>query len=289
MLRIIEKTKIWFSISIIIIIIGLSFLATKGLNFGIDFNGGTIVTIEMGKDFNQNQKEEADKIIHKYDVNATSYISNTTQLEIKSNTLTSDSINKIFSELKTKYKLEDKSLISQTNVGPSIGNELKAKAVKALFFATIAMLMYIGIRFEIKFGIAAIIALIHDILITLSVYTIFNIPVNSPFIAAILTIVGYSINDTIVIFDRIRENAKKMRGRDVAEIANISVNQTMSRSINTVLTTLFTIIAVYVFVPAVRDFTFPLIIGILSGAFSSIFIASPIWVILKKTNKKATA
>ncbi|KOA21080.1 protein-export membrane protein SecF [Clostridium homopropionicum DSM 5847] len=289
MLKVIEKTKIWFSISIIIILIGLSFLATKGLNFGIDFNGGTIVTVEMGKDFNQKQKEEADKIIHKYDANATSYIANSTQLDIKSNTLNSDSINKIFNELKTKYKLEDKSLISQTNVGPSIGNELKTKAVKALLFATIAMLIYIGIRFEIKFGIAAILALIHDILITLSVYAIFNIPVNSPFIAAILTIVGYSINDTIVIFDRIRENAKKMRGKDVAEIANISVNQTMSRSINTVLTTLFTIIAVYVFVPAVRDFTFPLIIGILSGAFSSIFIASPIWVILKKTNKKVAA
>lgn len=289
MLKIIERTKIWFSISIIIILIGMTFLVTKGLNFGIDFNGGTIVTIEMGKDFNQKQKEEADKIIHKYDANATSYIANTTQLDIKSNSLTSDSINKIFSELKTKYKLEEKSLISQTNVGPSIGNELKTKAVKALLFATVAMLIYIGIRFEIKFGIAAILALIHDILITLSVYAIFDIPVNSPFIAAILTIVGYSINDTIVIFDRIRENTKKMRGKDVGEIANISVNQTMSRSINTVLTTLFTIIAVYVFVPAVRDFTFPLIIGILSGAFSSIFIASPIWVILKKTKKKAVA
>lgn len=289
MLKIIEKTKLWFSISIIIILIGMTFLVTKGLNFGIDFNGGTIVTIEMGKDFNQKEKEEADKIIHKYDANATTYIANTTQLDIKSNSLTSDSINKIFSELKTKYKLENKSLISQTNVGPSIGNELKTKSVKALLFATVAMLIYIGIRFEIKFGIAAILALIHDILITLSVYAVFNIPVNSPFIAAILTIVGYSINDTIVIFDRIRENVKKMRGKDIAEIANISVNQTMSRSINTVLTTLFTIIAVYVFVPAIRDFTFPLIIGILSGAFSSIFIASPIWVILKKNKKKAVA
>lgn len=286
MLKIIEKTKLWFSISLIIIIIGMASLGIKGLNFGIDFRGGTIVTIEMGKNFNQQIKEEADKIIKKYDSNASTYIANETQLEIKSNTLNSDNINKMFGELKGKYKLEDKSLLSQSNVGPSIGQELKTKALKAFLIATLAMLVYIGFRFEIKFGIAAIVALVHDILITLGVYAVFGIPVNSPFIAAVLTIVGYSINDTIVIFDRIRENNRKMRGKDLIELTNISITQTMSRSINTVLTTLFTIVAVYIFVPAVRDFTFPLIIGILSGAYSSIFIASPIWIILKKRNKK---
>lgn len=289
MLKIIEKTKVWFAISLVLIIIGMSFLAVKGLNFGIDFKGGTIVTIEMGKDFNQQQKEKADTIIKQYDPNASTYIANETQLEIKSNVLNSDSISKLFNDLKTNYKLEDKNLLSQTNVGPSIGSELKTKALKALIFATIAMLIYIGIRFEIKFGIAAILGLIHDILITLSVYALLDIPVNLPFIAAMLTIIGYSINDTIVIFDRIRENMKKMRGKNIVEITNVSITQTMSRSINTVLTTLFTIVSVYGFVPAVRDFTFPLIIGILSGAYSSIFISSPIWIILKKVNKKAAA
>ena len=144
------------------------------------------------------------------------------------------------------------------------------------------MLIYIGIRFEFSFGAAAIIAVVHDVLVTIGVYGILGIPVNAPFIAAILTIVGYSINDTIVIFDRIRENSKKMRKVSVDEIANISINQTLSRSINTSLTTLFTITAVYIFVPTIREFSFPLIVGIATGAYSSIFIASPIWVMLKK-------
>lgn len=282
MLKIIERTKLWFAISLIVIIIGMVSLGMKGLNYGIDFQGGTVVTIEMGKDFNQQTKEEADKIIQKYDPKASSYIANQTQLEIKSNDLSDEKVTSMFNELKKEYKLEDTALVSENKVGPSIGNELKKKALTALGFATIAILIYVWFRFEVKFGIAAIIALLHDVLITLGVYAVFQIPVNSPFIAAILTIVGYSINDTIVIFDRIRENLRKMRGKDAAEIANASVNQTMSRSINTSLTTLITITAVYIFVPSVRDFAFPLIIGIAAGAYSSIFIASPIWVILSK-------
>lgn len=288
MFKIIEKTKIWFALSLIIIIIGMGFLGVKGLNYGIDFKGGTIVTIDMGKDFNQKKKEEIDKIIKKYDANATTNIANETQLDIKSNTLTNETISQIFSEIKKVYKVENKDL-SQSNVGPSIGKELKDKAVKAFIIATIAMLIYIGIRFEFRFGIAAIVALVHDILVTLSIYAIFQVPVNTPFIAAILTILGYSINDTIVIFDRIRENSKKMRGKSLSELTNTSITQTLTRSINTVVTTLFTIVAVYIFVPSVREFTFPLIVGIVSGAYSSIFIASPVWVILKNKSKKKAA
>ncbi|MBE6044663.1 protein translocase subunit SecF [Clostridium thermopalmarium] len=285
MLKIVEKTKVWFAISIITIVVGMIALGVKGLNYGIDFQGGTVVTIEMGKNFNQQVKEEADTIIKKYDSQALTYIANETQLEIKSNNLNSDSISKMFNELKGKYKLEEKALLSQNNVGPSVGNELKKKTVNALLVATAAMLIYVGFRFEIKFGISAILALVHDVLVTIGVYAIFQIPVNSPFIAAMLTIIGYSINDTIVIFDRIRENRKKMRGKNITEIVNTSVTQTMSRSINTSLTTLITIVAVYIFVPSVREFAFPLIIGIVSGAYSSIFVASPIWVLLKKYEK----
>ena len=285
MLKIVEKTKVWFAISIITIVVGMIAVGVKGLNYGIDFQGGTVVTIEMGKNFNQQVKEEADTIIKKYDSQALTYIANETQLEIKSNNLNSDSISKMFNELKGKYKLEEKALLSQNNVGPSVGNELKKKTVNALLVATAAMLIYVGFRFEIKFGISAILALVHDVLVTIGVYAIFQIPVNSPFIAAMLTIIGYSINDTIVIFDRIRENRKKMRGKNITEIVNTSVTQTMSRSINTSLTTLITIVAVYIFVPSVREFAFPLIIGIVSGAYSSIFVASPIWVLLKKYEK----
>ena len=148
------------------------------------------------------------------------------------------------------------------------------------------MLIYIAIRFEFNFGIAAIVALVHDVLITLAFYAIFDIPVNSSFIAAMLTIIGYSINDTIVVFDRIREDRHNMRRNTSTEIANASINKTLSRSINTSLTTLIIIGAVNIFVPTVREFSLPLLIGIAAGAYSSIFIASPIWVLLQKRNKK---
>lgn len=289
MLKVISRAKLWFSISLIVIIIGMVALGIKGLNFGIDFLGGNVITIEMGNNFNQQLKEEADVIIHKYDAQASTYIANKTQLEIKSNNLTDDNVNKMFKELKSKYKLKDTALVSQNKVGPSIGNELKKKSLKAVCFATIAIMIYVWFRFEIQFGIAAIVALLHDVLVTIGVYAVFQIPVNSPFIAAILTIVGYSINDTIVIFDRIRENMRKMRGKDIGEIADASINQTLARSINTSLTTLLSIIAVYIFVPSVRDFTFPIIIGIVCGAYSTIFIASPVWVFLKKRSKKVRA
>lgn len=286
MLKIIEKTKLWFGISLLIIVVGLGFLVTKGLNFGIDFRGGTQVVINMGKDF---EKAEIDSIVTKYANDAVTNKVENTQLEIKSNNLDSENISSMFKEIKEKYNLEDKALVSQDEIGQSVGKELTNKAIIALLVANVAMLIYVAIRFEFKFGLAAILALVHDILITISVYAIFNVPVNSPFIAAILTIVGYSINDTIVIFDRIRENGKTMRRVNSTELANISITQTMSRSINTVLTTLITITAVYVFVPTVREFAFPLIIGILSGAYSSIFIASPLWVIFKNRTNKARA
>lgn len=286
MLKIIEKTKLWFGISLLIIVVGLGFLVTKGLNFGIDFKGGTQVVINMGKDF---EKIEVDSIVTKYANDAVTNKVENTQLEIKSNNLDSEKISLMFKEIKEKYNLEDKALVSQDEIGQSVGKELTNKAIIALLVANVAMLIYVAIRFEVKFGLAAILALVHDILITISVYAIFNVPVNSPFIAAILTIVGYSINDTIVIFDRIRENGKTMRRVNVTELANVSITQTMSRSINTVLTTLITITAVYVFVPTVREFAFPLIIGILSGAYSSIFIASPLWVIFKNRANKSRA
>lgn len=283
MLKIIEKTKIWFLASLIIMIIGLVFAVTKGFNFGIDFKGGTQVVIDIGKEFN---KQEVDDLIKKHASDATTNKLEETKIEIKSNTLNSTKTREVFEEMKTKYSLDEKAFISEDEIGAAIGSELTRKSLIALGVATVAMLLYVGIRFEFKFGIAAILALVHDILITISVYAIFQVPINAPFIAAILTIVGYSINDTIVIFDRIRENLGKMRRATPTELANKSITETMTRSINTVVTTLATIVAVYVFVPPVRDFAFPLIIGIISGAYSSIFIASPFWVIFKNRGKK---
>ncbi|MFA9399296.1 MAG: protein translocase subunit SecF [Clostridiaceae bacterium] len=281
MLKIVEKTKIWFAISSIVIIVGLGFMFTRGLNFGIDFSGGTIIAVDMGSEFD---KTKADDIVKTYDVNAVTTVAGGTEYDIKSNVITSDNYDQVFDELKTEFNLEDTALLSAESTGASIGSETKVKALIAIGVATLLMLLYIGIRFEFKFGLAAILALLHDVLITLAVYAIFYIPVNASFVAAMLTIIGYSINDTIVVFDRIRENVKKMRKSEISEVTNKSITQTITRSVFTVVTTLFTILSVLILVPSVRDFSLPLTIGIVSGCYSSIFIASPFWVILK--NKK---
>ncbi|MGL4730094.1 MAG: protein translocase subunit SecF [Clostridium sp.] len=287
-MKIIEKTKIWFTISLIVIAIGMGTVAFKGLNYGIDFTGGTVIDIALNDKF---EKTKADEILDKYAKNkyATKVVDNGKELEIivQEGVLTEETTDKLVDEMKTEFSLDDSAILGKENMGGTIGKELKQKALLAVIIANIAMLIYIGIRFEFNFAAAAIIAVLHDVLITVGVYAVLGIPVNMPFIAAILTIIGYSINDTIVIFDRIRENSKKMRKVEVKEIANVSIGQTMSRSINTALTTLFTITAVYIFVPSIREFSLPLIIGIATGAYSSIFIASPVWVMLK--NRKATS
>lgn len=284
MFKIVEKSKIWFSISLAIILIGVVLMCTRGLNFGIDFKGGTKLVVELGDNFD---KVEVDNIVKEYASDAVTKTVEGTQYEIKSTELDETKTAELFDALKEKYTLDDSALVSETQIGPSVGKELSRNAIIAVLVACVAMLVYIAIRFEFTFGVAAIGALIHDVLITLSVYAIFDIPVNSSFIAAMLTIVGYSINDTIIVFDRIRENNHSMRRSNPTEIANKSINKTLARSINTSLTTLIIIGAVNVFVPTVREFSFPLLIGIAAGAYSSIFIASPIWVILKnKMNKK---
>lgn len=281
MLKIIEKTKIWFAISAIIIVIGLGTIATKGLEYGLDFKGGTVVQFNIGKEFN---KADIDTIVQKYDKDAQTNKVNNTYIEIKSAKISTADISNIEKDVKAKFK--GSSLSNRETIGASIGQETRNKAMQAVVIATIAMLVYVAFRFEFSFGLAAIISLIHDVLVMLSVYAILRIPIDSSFIAAILTVIGYSINDTIVVFDRIRENHKYMRRTSDAELANASLTQTMARSINTVLTVLICLVAVYAYVPSIRNFSEPLLVGILSGCYSSLFIATPVWVILRKKLKK---
>jgi len=285
MLKIMERTKIWFSISLIIIVIGMGFLFARGLNFGIDFKGGSDVILQLNENIN---REEVDTIIRTYAPDASTNTLDNNRYEIKSAELDSTKLDSIMTDVKAKYQLDDKLLVSQDEIGSSVGKELTKNSITALLAAFGAMLIYIAIRFEFKFGVAAIAATVHDILITLSFYAIFNIPVNTPFIAAMLTIVGYSMCDTIVIFDRIRENTKIMRRAKSIEVADVSITETIARSIYTSLATVVTIIAMNFLVPSVQGFTIPLIVGIISGAYSSICIASPIWVYLKDKigNKK---
>ena len=293
MLRVVEKTRIWFIISSIIIIIGMSsMIYHKGLNFGIDFRGGTVVKINMEKDFNKN---DVDPLIQKY-IKSNTY--DTTKvgnkeldISVEIDKISDANVTKLFKDVEAKYKLKDSDLLSRETIGATIGSELIQKAIEALTVSIVLMLAFIAWRFEFKFGIAAVIALFHDVLVTLSVYSILNLEVNTPFIAAILTIIGYSISDTIVIFDRIRENQKKMRDKELVEMTDTSISQTVVRSLCTVTTTMVTIACVHIFVPlpSIRDFTLPILVGIASGCYSSIFIASPIWVLLKKRSDKKRA
>ena len=185
MLKIIEKTKLWFALSIIVIIVGLGFTISRGLNFGIDFLGGTKVVIELGEGFN---KPEADEIVKGIVPDAVTNEANETEYEIKAKDLDSEKVSEVFKALQDKYSLEDNALLSQDEIGASVGKELTRNSVIALIVACAAMLIYIAMRFEMNYGVAAIVALVHDLFITISVFAIFNIPVNTPFIAAILTI-----------------------------------------------------------------------------------------------------
>jgi protein-export membrane protein, SecD/SecF family len=283
MFKIIEKTKIWFIGSLLIIAIGIGFCAVKGVTFGIDFVGGSSVQVDLKQNFNT---EDIRQIAAKYTNDATVQTVEKTGFMLRSSSITADQVEKFKAEINSKYNVDPASWQNET-VGPSIGKELTQKAILAFIVSIIGMLIYIAVRFEIRFGVAAIIALVHDLLITLTVYAVFQIPINNTFIAAILTILGYSINDTIVIFDRIRENMRLMGKVSYEELADVSMTESMSRSINTGMTTLFTITAIYfIGVSAVKELALPLIIGIISGTYSSIFIATPIWVLWKNADKK---
>lgn len=289
-IQVAEKSKIWFAVSLILIAISVGSLFINGLNFGIDFIGGTIVTIELNTPF---ETSDAKALIEEYDSSADVTYAGEAKTQVIISTkkdLSTEDRQALFSKFQEKYNLEDTDLLSIDTVSPSIGAEMANSAMIAAVVAVLLMLVYITFRFEFMFGLAAIIALVHDLIIVLGVYSIFQIQVNSPLIAALLTILGYSINDTIVVFDRIRENRPKFGKYDFASLVDTSVSQTLRRSINTSFTTLLAISALYIFgVPAVQDFALPLIVGIVCGTYSSIFVASTLWCKFKEfqASKKA--
>lgn len=284
--------KIWFGISIALLALGLLFmLINGGLNMGIDFVGGTSIHANIGKTFDA---AEIRQIMDKYDTEATITHAgpNKDQVIVRTKvTLDNAKRAEIIKAFSDKYTIEPKNIAFET-IGPTVGKELSTQAIIAVLLAFAGIMIYVSFRFEWKFGLAALVALFHDTAMMVATYAVFQIPVNSTFIAALLTIIGYSINDTIVIFDRIRENLKHEHGRkpDYDKLVNESVTQTLARSINTSITTLLTILALYFLgVPAIKDFAFPMIIGIVSGCYSTIFIASPIWVILRQKIKAGGA
>lgn len=292
-MKIVERKNIWFCISIAIIVIGIiSAIVKGGLNLDIEFTGGTMMHVNIGQEYAESDiRSIVEDVIGEKAVGAsiTRVISESKdqQVIIKTKELSTEERMAVYAALAEKYGLEiegSADLLSHSNISGTISSEMQRGAVLAVLIAAVIMLIYISIRFhDVATGFSAIVALLHDVAIVLAVYSIASIPVNNSFIAAMLTIVGYSINDTIVVFDRIRENQKVMKRGQYTGLINSSIKQTLSRSINTSVTTVVMVALLYVFgVPAIKEFAFPLMIGILSGTYSSIFIASPVWHLFKR-------
>ncbi len=291
----VKKFKIFGVISLILAGIGLGcFLATvfgaSPFNFDIEFAGGVKSIYALGVDVDRTVTEQLDTIV--YDVtgaHASSIQATGTDgqsVQIKTLELDSETRDALFTAIQEAYpgtEMTDSGYISAT-----VGDDLKAAAVKASLLAILLILVYITIRFEFRSGLAAVVTLCHDICVMMAFFAIFQLPINMNFIAAALTILGYSINATIVIFDRIRENSKGIGDNKIfAEITDRSILQTIARSINTSLTTLIPIVLILILgVPSIQNFAIALIVGIVSGTYSSVFIAGPLWVTLKKLGKK---
>lgn len=294
-MNIIEKRKIWFTISIVIILAGLlampinALMGNDILNFDVEFAGGTVMEINIGQEFDI--AKDIRPLVMEITGDDSPQITRIDNqgIAIKTKSIDSNKRIELFDALKEKYQLNEKEdLLNAEDVSPTISTEMQTRALQALGLASILMLIYITFRFkDWKFGLSAVVPLIHDVLIVFAVYSIIRVPINNSFIAAILTIVGYSINDTIVLFDRIRENRKVAKRGDVEGLVNTSINQTITRSINTSLTTLVTITVLYFLgVSSIKEFALPLIVGVISGTYSSIFIASPLWYVLSNKSKR---
>ncbi|MDO4289112.1 MAG: protein translocase subunit SecF [Eubacterium sp.] len=282
-LKVVEKSKIWFGIAILLVVVSLGSLLIRGLDFGIDFKGGTIITIDLHTQFNT---EDVRKITDEFDNSAEITYSGDTQEQVVISTkenMDAEKRTELFEKFKDQYKLEDTDLISADSVTATVGSETARNAIIAAAVAVLLMLIYITFRFEFFFGLSAVITLIFDITIVIGVYALLQIQVNAPFIAAILTILGYSINDTIVVFDRIRENENILGVKEIESLVDTSITQTLRRSLYTVATTLLAILSLYILgVEAIRDFALPLVVGIATGCYGSIFVASPLWVFFQK-------
>ena len=290
------KKAVFFTVSILVIASGFVMMGvheikgTGALNYGLDFVGGTSTTADFGKDYTIEQIESeivpvVSKITGDNHIMANK-VEGTTQITIKTHTLSLEEREALNTALKDSFGVEEKSITSQS-ISSTISGEMRSDALVAVIVSTICMLVYIWFRFkDIRFGASAIIALLHDVLVVLAVYSVLRISVGNTFIACMLTIIGYSINDTIVIFDRIRENLGKIQGtaspERLAEVANESLTQTLSRSVNTSITTFIMVFMLFLFgVASIREFALPLMAGLICGAYSSICIATQLWYVMK--------
>lgn len=292
----IGKKAIFFGVSGLVIaagFIGMAVYSAKGdnaLNYGLDFVGGTSTTADFGQEYTIEEIESdiipvIEAVIDSKDIMANK-VEGTTQVTIKTRTLTLEEREAVNTALTENFGVDESTITSQS-ISSTISGEMRSDAIIAVIVSSICMLIYIGLRFnDIRFGASAIIALLHDVLVVLAVYALLRISVGNTFIACMLTIIGYSVNDTIVIFDRIRENLSKITGKQtpevLADVANKSLTQTLSRSINTSITTFIMVFMLYILgVASIREFALPLMAGLICGAYSSVCIATELWYVMK--------
>ena len=275
-------------LSISLVVISVLILLFKGLNLGVDFKGGTLIEIRPeNSNINISELRQSFMKMNLGDVNIKKFGKKNdylVKIEVKK---TSDenfiqSINdKLSSDLGSEINFR-----RVENVGPKVSNELLKSGLLAISLSLAAMLLYIWIRFEWQFSVGAIVALLHDVIITIGIFSLLSYEINLSIVAAVLTIVGYSMNDTVVIFDRIRENLKKYSKISISDISNQSTNETLSRTLITSVTTLLALFSIYIFGGAIlKGFSFAMIIGVIVGTYSSIFVATPILKYTKVTQK----
>ncbi len=283
----VSKFKKANTISIIIFILSILLIFFKGLNYGIDFKGGTLIELRAENNINVSAIRDTLNTMNLGDINVKKF-GNDSDFLIKVEQKNSND-NNLIPEIKKKLTESLNSKIDfrrVENVGPKVSAELLESSVIAISLALAAMLFYIWVRFEWQFSIGSIIALFHDVVITLGIFSFLSLEINLSIIAAVLTIVGYSMNDTVVIYDRIRENLLKYNKVSISDIANLSINETLARTIITSITTLLALFSIYILGGEIlRGFSFAMILGVMIGTYSSIFVASPILKFFKVSYK----
>ncbi|MGI6364938.1 MAG: protein translocase subunit SecF [Bacillota bacterium] len=303
MLDIIGKRKLIVLIAAAIVAIGIISLAVQGLNFGIDFTGGTRLMLSLPGGFTTAEVRDVLATVEATDASGrkvtleNSYIQEVigeegNEVVIRTVPLSEEELETVLAAIKANWPdFSEEDIRNVENVGPVVGGELLRNALLALGLASIAMIIYVSIRFQFNFAVAALLPLLFNSFVVVAVFSLFQIEINSPFVAVILTIVGYSINDTIVIFDRIRENIKyNPSEKQLAETVNTSVRQSFVRCLNTSVTTLL-VVGSLLFIggETITPFALPLFIGIICGTISSLFLASPLWYILTMRGKSLPA
>ena len=296
-----SRSKLWIGISIILVVLSLISFFAQSLNFGIDFRGGTSIRTESSEPINVAAYRNALSSLDLGDITISEVFDPSFEVdqnvamiriqaqpgqEAATSVLVENSLQKL------KGVSEGIKFVSVESVGPKVSGELIRTAIIAVILAISAVLFYIWVRFEWQFAVGAISALIHDVILTIGIFSLLQIKFDLAIIAAILTIVGYSLNDTVVVFDRVRENLRKFKKRSLIEVMNLSINETMSRTVMTSVTTLLALISLFVLGgDVIRGFVFAMIWGVVVGTYSSIFIASAIllWTGVKRDWTKPNA